>query len=170
MEHAFHFEDVRPWRTAAIVAGAIATVELVVLVVAGALFIGHRVTHHSTPTVAARQVTTHHRPAAVLKPKPRIPTILTRARTRVVVLNGNGTTGAAGNEADALRARGYRITGVGNAPQRVTGPSLVMYRPGFAKEAKRLAHDTGTGTVTAIDGIQPSLLHGAQLVIMLGSS
>jgi LytR cell envelope-related transcriptional attenuator len=170
VEHAFHFEDVRPWRTAAIVASAIATLELVVLVVAGALFIGHRVTHHATPTVAAQHVATHHQPAAVLKPKPRIPTILPRARTRVVVLNGNGMTGVAGNEADALRARGYRITGVGNAPQRVTGPSLVMYRPGFAKEAKRLAHDTGTGVVTAIDGIQPSLLRGAQIVIVLGAS
>jgi hypothetical protein len=45
-----------------------------------------------------------------------------------------------------------------------------MYRPGFAGEAQRLARDTGIRVVTALDGIQPSSLRGAQLIVVLGAS
>ena len=44
-----------------------------------------------------------------------------------------------------------------------------MYRPGFAAEGKRLAHDTGL-VATTIDGVKPSLLGRAHLLILLGSS
>jgi hypothetical protein len=88
----------------------------------------------------------------------------------VLVLNGNGQAGAAANEADAIRARGYRISAVGNATQPTTGASLVMYRPGYAAEAKRLARDTGIGVVTALDGLKPGKLGRAHLVIVVGSS
>jgi LytR cell envelope-related transcriptional attenuator len=164
VEHAFEFEEVRPWRTAAIVASAIAALELVALIVAGALIIARPLAHRTTVAV--------HRPPAAVAPKkkakPKPPAILTRARTRIAVLNGNGETGAAATEADALRARGYKISSVGNAPQPVTGPSLVMYRPGFAAEGKRLAHDTGL-VATAIDGLPTRLLGRSHLVILLGS-
>ena len=46
---------------------------------------------------------------------------------------------------------------------------LVMYRPGFAAEAHRLARDTGISIVTALDGLQPSSLRRAQLVVVLGT-
>jgi LytR cell envelope-related transcriptional attenuator len=164
VEHAFEFEEVRPWRTAAIVASAIAALELVALIVAGALIIARPLAHRTAVAV--------HRPPAAAAPKkkakPKPPAILTRARTRIAVLNGNGETGAAATEADALRARGYKISSVGNAPQPVTGPSLVMYRPGFAAEGKRLAHDTGL-VATAIDGLPTRLLGRSHLVILLGS-
>ena len=169
MEHAFEFEEVRPWRTAAIVASAIAALELVALIVAGALIIARPLAHRTAVAV-------HRPPAAVVpekkatsKPKPKPPAILTRARTRIAVLNGNGETGAAATEADALRARGYKISSVGNAPEPVTGPSLVMYRPGFAAEGKRLAHDTGL-VATAIDGLPTRLLGRSHVVILLGTS
>ena len=167
MEHAFEFEEVRPWRTAAIVASAVAALELVALIVAGALIIARPLAHHTVVAV-------HRPPAAVVpkkqaKPKPKAPAILPRARTRVAVLNGNGETGAAATEADALRARGYKISSVGNAPEPVTGPSLVMYRPGFAAEGKRLAHDTGM-VATAIDGLPTRLLGRSHVVILLGAS
>jgi hypothetical protein len=45
-----------------------------------------------------------------------------------------------------------------------------MYRPGFAAEGQRLARDTGIGMVTALDGMQPSSLRRAQLVVVLGIS
>jgi hypothetical protein len=44
-----------------------------------------------------------------------------------------------------------------------------MYRPGFAAEAHRLARDTGISVVTALDGLKPSSLRRAQLVIVLGA-
>ena len=165
MEHAVPFEAqaVRPWRTAAIVATGVAAVELLALIVAGTIMLGHSI---STSSAAAT------RPAAskTARTKPARPAILTRARTRVAVLNANGLTGAAAAEAQAVRARGYRIGNVGNAPEASQGPTIVMYRPGFAAEAKRLGRDAGINTVTALDGMKPASLGRAQLVIVLGSS
>jgi hypothetical protein len=162
VEHAVPFEAVRPWRTAAIVATGVAAVELLVLIVAGTIMLGHSITGSSTAATkpAASKAAT----------KPARPAILTRARTRVAVLNANGLTGAAAAEAQAVRARGYRIGNVGNAPEASQGPTIVMYRPGFAAEAKRLGRDAGINTVTALDGMKPASLGRAQLVIVLGSS
>jgi hypothetical protein len=160
VEHAVPFEAFR-WRTAALVACGVAALELVGLIVVGTVALGHSVTSSS---------------AAAAKPKPRPVArpvhhaLLPRTKTRVVVLNGNGQAGAAGAEADAIRARGYKISAVGNAPTRAQGPTLVMYRPGYSEEAHRLARDAGIGIVSALDGMKTSSLHRAQLVILLGSS
>jgi len=164
VEHAVPFEAVRPWRTAAIVATAIAGLELLALIIAGTILLGHSVAGSSDAAAspAPAKQAAHAKLAA--------PTILSRAKTRVAVLNANGETGAAAAEADAIKARGYRIGNVGNAPQSTTGPTLVMYRPGFAAEAKRLGRDAGVATVAALDGMKPSTLGRAQLVIVLGSS
>ena len=163
MEHAVPFEAVRPWRTAAILASGVAAVELLALIVAGTVLLGHSVASHGARAAA--------KPAAI-KPattKPSRHAELPRAKTRVVVLNGNGEAGAAAAEASAIRARGYKISAVGNATRSSVGPTLVMYRPGFAAEAHRLARDTGISTVTALDGLQPSSLRRAQLVVVLGA-
>jgi hypothetical protein len=45
-----------------------------------------------------------------------------------------------------------------------------MYRPGYADEGRRLARDTGISIVTALNGLRPSSLQRAQLVIVLGAS
>ena len=164
MEHAVPFDAIRPWRTAAIVASGVAAVELLVLIVAGTVVLGHSMTRHVAK--AATKPAAHRRPAArSVQAK-----VLPRTKTRVVVLNANGENGAAAAEADAIRARGYRIGAVGNAARTSQGPTLVMYRPGFAAEAHRLARDAGIGVVTALDGMKPSSLRQAQLVIVLGSS
>ena len=162
MEHAVPFPDFR-WRTAAIVAAGVAALELVGLIVVGTVALGHTVTRHG-----ARAAVASHQPPAVSKPVRHA--AIPRTKTRIVVLNGNGQAGAAGAEADAVRARGYKISAVGNAPRPSQGPTLVMYRPGFAAEAHRLARDTGIGLVSALDGLKTSSLHRAQLVIVLGAS
>jgi hypothetical protein len=157
-------DRVDTWRRAALAMTAVAAAELVVLIVGGALLVAKPFSHDAaTASAASPGHATNHQP----RPKPAI---LPRGRTRVLVLNGNGQTGAAATEADAIKARGYRISGVGNAPQPTSGPSLVMYRPGFAAEAKRLARDAGIGIVTALDGLRPGMLHRAQLVIITGAS
>lgn len=168
MDHALPIphEPVQVWRRAALVMTAVAGLELLLLIVGAAFLAAKPFTHTAAAAKASNtktaQTARHRQPAK--------PTILPRGRTRVLVLNGNGQTGVAGTEADAIRARGYKISGVGNAPQPTTGPTLVMYRPGFAAAAKRLARDAGINTVTAIDGLPAGLLHRAQLVIVIGSS
>jgi hypothetical protein len=163
VEHAVPFADFQ-WRTAALVATGIAALELVGLIVVGTIALGHSVTSHT-----ARAAVAHHRPSAASS-KPVRHAALPRMKTRVVVLNGNGQAGAAGAEADAIRARGYKISAVGNAPRPSQGPTLVMYRPGYSAEAHRLARDTGIGVVSALDGLKTSSLHRALLVIVLGRS
>jgi LytR cell envelope-related transcriptional attenuator len=164
MEHAVPFEPVRPWRTAAIVATGVAALELLALIAAGTVLLGRSVVSHGA-RAAAKPATS--RPATM---KPSRHPSLPRAKTRIVVLNGNGQAGAAAAEASTLRARGYKISAVGNAQRATHGPTLIMYRPGFAAEGQRLARDTGIGVVTALDGMQPSSLRRAQLVVVLGSS
>jgi hypothetical protein len=164
MEHAVPFEAVRPWRTAAIVASGVAALELLALIVAGTVLLGRSVVSHGARAAAKPAAST---PATT---PPSRHAGLPRTKTRVVVLNGNGEAGAAAAEASTLRARGYKISAVGNAQRATQGPTLVMYRPGFAGEAQRLARDTGIRVVTALDGIQPSSLRGAQLIVVLGAS
>jgi hypothetical protein len=101
------------------------------------------------------------------RPEPKHPT-LTRAQTSVLVLNANGITGAAATEASRARARGYKVSGTGNAPL-TQGQSVVLYRPGHEPEGRRLARDEGISIVGPLDGIKPRQLHGAQVVIVLGT-
>jgi hypothetical protein len=115
-------------------------------------------------TASAKRAPAKHR---VGRPEPRRPT-LTRGQTKVLVLNANGVTGAAADEASRARARGYKISGTGNAPLTL-GQSVVLYRPGHKPEAKRLARDEGVALVGPLDGIKPRQLHGAQVVIVLGT-
>ena len=164
MEHAVPFEAVRPWRTAAILASGVAALELLALIVAGTVLLGRSVVGHRASAATKPAAT---KPAAANSARHAV---LARTKTRVVVLNGNGEAGAAAAEATAIRARGYKVGAVGNAPHPSQGPTLVMYRPGFASEAHRLAHDTGIGVVAALDGLKPSSLQQAQLAIVLGSS
>ena len=169
MEHSISqpLELVHPWRTLAIVAGAVAAVELVVLLIAGIVLVapalGRHVRHQATATALA--------PIAPVpkQPKPEQPT-LTRGETSVLVLNGNGHAGAAGAEAARVRGLGYMVGGVGNAPKTSYGRSVVMYRPGFRPEAVRLAHDARIPIVTPLDGLRRSQLQGAHVALILGAT
>jgi hypothetical protein len=169
-------ELVRPWRTATLVATAIAGLELVLLVVAGVVLLGRSIAPHlqagaghaaSKPKAAAR-----HAPAA--KPKPAAPARavarLPRSKTDVIVFNGNGITGAAAGAASVVTARGYVVKQVGNAPGGGYAQSIVMYRPGFLGEARRFAHDLNVRQVEPLDGIRPAQMHGAELVLIIGAS
>jgi hypothetical protein len=116
-------------------------------------------TSAATATAPKKQAVGRPEPAHV-----RLP----RAQTRVLVLNANGITGAAAAESDSLRARGYKVSGTGNTAQ-TPGQSVVLYRPGRRPEAMRLSADEGIPLVGPLDGITPRQLHGAHLVIVLGS-
>ncbi len=173
MDHPLPAPDalVRPWRTAAYVAVAIAAVELILLlVIGGGKLLGWA---SDRMQLAAQQhvlqPTMQHKPAHATSHKQAPAPVAERPRskTAVLVLNGNGRTGAAAAAASRVRSRGYKIGLVTNAPEHVAR-SIVMYRPGFAGEGRRLGKDLGVRLVTSLDGMRAKDLRGAQLVFILG--
>ena len=158
---------IRPWRTATLVASAVAAVELVVILVAGVVLLGKPLTEKMRD--AGRERTLGVSLAgAPTKPKigssvPRLP----RTETSVMVLNGNGVPGAAHEAASRVRSRGYAIGEVGNAERTDYMRSVVMYRPGFRGEAMRLARDLRIRIVGPLDGLQIRDLMGAHVVFVV---
>ena len=149
----------QPWRASTLVLFALGVLGLVLLLLLAAGLIS------KPSTASAKRAPVKHR--APGRPEPRQPT-LTRAQTKVLVLNANGITGAAATEASRARARGYKVSGTGNAPLTL-GRSVVLYRPGHEPEARRLARDEGIAIVGPLDGLTPRQLHGAQVAIVLGN-
>ena len=109
VDHALPNLSRHPWRTIALVAAGIATIELVVLVVAATALLAKPVAQHARAAAAKRAST----------PKAKAPTrpVLAPRLVSVTVLNGNGVSGAAAATASRVRARGYKIRKVGNAPR-----------------------------------------------------
>lgn len=173
MDHPLPAPDalVRPWRTAAYVAVAIAAVELLLLLVIGGGKLAGWATHRMQ--LAARErvaAPIHHKAQTPAVPRTQAPPAAAkrpRSKTVVLVLNGNGRTGAAATAASRVQGRGYRIGNVTNAPELVPR-SIVMYKPGFAGEGRRLGKDLGVKLVTPLDGMRPKELGRAQLVFILG--
>jgi hypothetical protein len=172
-----------PWRALALIAGAVALLELVLLIVAGsALLVNPDARGASAarpkktapaPAKAKTAKTAHARTAAPVKTRPARPAPvaeLPRRRVSVMVLNGNGINGAAAAAAHRVSRHGYRIGIVGNAPASDYTRSVVMYRRGFEGEGIRLARDLGVRLVGPLDGLRPGDLHGAQAVLVIGSS
>ena len=168
MEHSHSLSQARsPWRTATLVASAVAALELLVLVVLGVMLLAEPVSQQVRESAEAKLL-------APIKPKPRAATPvgkpkLTRARTSVIVLNGNGRTGAAASSAEAVRRFGYTIGTVGNAPRSDFTRTLVMFRKGYRPEAVRLAKDLNLKIVGPLDGLQSKDLLGAHVALVVGS-
>jgi hypothetical protein len=158
------------------VAAAVATVELFILVLIGIafatrFFAGEVDQAATLPQAPAVEQPAAAQPAPAAEQKKEQPTakpILPRGETSVIVLNGNGIAGAAATTADRVRARGYLITGHANAPRSDFQQSLIMFRPGFEREARRLAGDVGIRRVAPLDGIGKRDLQGAHLALIIG--
>jgi hypothetical protein len=151
VEHVQPFNRPFPWRLAILVASALALVALAGLVYA------HR------PAQTRAVSTTGHAP----KRQPAVP-LRPRSRVSVLVLNGNGVSGAAGRVATGLLARGYRHAIPTDAPSLDYARSLVLYRPGWQGEAERLARDVRIPAVAPLDGrVAPAYAH-VPLVLILG--
>jgi hypothetical protein len=162
MEHAHDL--VRPWRRATIAVSAVAAVELVALAGVAIVLLGNPIAKHFRESAAAAAAAPKRAALPARNEKP----VLARNETSVMVLNGNGQAGAAHAAADRVSARGYLLGNVGNAPA-VTPHSLVMYRPGYAAEGSRLARDLHIRIVRPLDGMRPSQLFGAHLVLIIGT-
>ena len=158
---------VRPWRTATLIASAVAAVELVVILVLGVVLVGKPLTQKMRDVARSRTLGV---PAAEPAQKPKIgPSVprLARGDTTVMILNGNGVSGAAHAAASRVRSRGYSIGEVGNAERTDYMRSVVMYRPGFRGEALRLARDLRIGIVGPLDGLTVRELMGAHLAVIV---
>lgn len=171
MQHAESIPASFPWRTATLVVGVIATLELFALIGIGAVHLAPK--QHATSSATASAAAAP-RPAHVARrhPTPRVPThpLRTRSAVNVLVLNGNGVQGAAASEASRLRINGYRVGGARNAARHDYARTMVLYVPGWIKEARRLARDTGVHIVAPVDGLRPSMLKGSKLVVILGNA
>jgi hypothetical protein len=171
VDHAQEIPTPFPWRAVAVLAASVALVELVALVAIGLVHLAPRATAepraaatakrsvHAARHVHVRVVHTVKVPSVALRP---------RSHVRVLVLNGNGVSGAASSEAARLEAQGYRIGGATNAERHDYARSMVMFVPGWIKEARRLAHDAGIRMVAPVDGLHPSQLRGSGVVLLLG--
>jgi hypothetical protein len=176
VEHAPSFARPFPWRTATIVVGTVAAIELVALALLGGTRIAHLVRPLVHSPMAAAKAAAHpaHRTAAHVRPLklPAVPShpLLPRSRVSVLVLNGNGTPGAAATEAARIQAHGYPFPAAKNAVRHDYARSMVLFRPGYAVEAHRLARDAGIRLVSPVDGVGKAQLRGSPLVVILGGS
>ena len=172
MDHPLPAPDalVRPWRTAAYVAVAIAAVELLLLLAIGGGkltgFVADRIELAARDQVLAPTKQTTSKPVT-RQPASAAVAKRPRSKTVVLVLNGNGRTGAAASAASRVQSRGYKIAEVTNAPRQVSR-SIVMYRPGFAGEGRRLGKDLGVRRVTPLDGMRGNQLGRAHVVFIVG--
>jgi hypothetical protein len=163
VEHALAL-SVSRWRALALGFSLLAALELVVLGAIGFKALAKTVSR-DVQTAAINKVAG---PPPVKHPTAPGRATLPRDETGVLVLNGNGIAGAAAAGAEQVRGHGYVVTGVGNAETEGQTRTLVMYRGKFRPEALRLAHDVHARLVTPLDGMRPSQLMGAQLVLVLG--
>jgi LytR cell envelope-related transcriptional attenuator len=163
VQQAYSIDAVRPWRTAALVASALAALELVLLFVGGVVAFGLPLARSHASTGSAAPA---HRTKS--PPAPPRPPMLARAQVPVLVLNANGLAGAAAAAADNVRVRHYPVAGVGNADDQTRPRSVVMYAPSFDREARRLANELHVGIVSPLDGIRLRALKGAKLLLLVG--
>jgi LytR cell envelope-related transcriptional attenuator len=164
-------ELVRPWRRATYLAGAIAGLELILLLAAGAMLVAKPLSHainraavqSLVPTAPSKQLVT-----AIKKMNAPIGTTHPRSHVRIMVFNGNGVNGAAGTAAGRLHRLGYKVAGTANAKHQNYATSVVMYRPGFRSDGLRLARAIGVKVVGPLDGIRARALHGGEIALIVG--
>ena len=155
--------------------GIVAAVELVALIGIGATRLAAPVRQHAVAAAHATPVSNATAPKHAPAPTRHVAALPThairpRSRLSVLVLNGNGVSGAAGAKAVGLQTLGYRSSRSENAPRHDYARSMVLYVPGYVQEARRLGRDAGIRMVATLDGMRKAQLKGSQLVVVLGGS
>jgi hypothetical protein len=166
MQHAqdLDLDVIRPWRRATIAVSAVAALELIALAAIGIVLLGNPLAKHLRETAATAGTPRVRTAQPASTPKKAA---LDRTDTSVMVLNGGGQSGAAHAAADRVSARGYQLGQIGNAAGD-TPRTLVMYRPGYEAEGKRLGRDLHVRIVRPLDGMRPAQLMGSHLVLIMG--
>lgn len=156
MEHAHPIDRRFSWRGAVL---ALALLLLITIAALGGWLLLHRL-FGTRPVSDTGQVQKGQGNVAA--------TVRPRAATSVVVLNGNGIAGAAGGVSSRLLATGYRSATATNAQVTTYARSIVLYRPGWAREAGRLAKDARIHAVAPLDGPLPPADSRYPLVAIVG--
>jgi len=176
MDHPSLFtRDADTWRTTAIVASGFAALELLFILVVGLALLAKPFMggdeRPSSIAAVKKEATATPAPAAKSPPAAQ-PVVEAKPRneTSVMVLNGNGSSGAASEKADLVQTKGYLVAGTANAPRTDFARSVVMFRPGHRLEAERLSKDFQIGRVSPLDGLRPADLQGAHVVLIVGES
>ena len=152
MEHAHPLGRPLPWRTLALAASVLA------------LWAGRVVALVDRPSATAAG------PGSRNAQAPALPPLRPRSRISILVLNGNGVSGAAGTKAAVILSWGYRHAIPSDAPRLDYARSVVLFRPGWQREAERLAGDAGIRAVATLDGrVAPPYAH-VPLVLILGAN
>ena len=159
MEHAQPLDRPYSWRIVPLLASVIA------LAAGSGLLLAHQ-SERTRPASGTSPGTTTHAPKRQAAPTPLRP----RSRISVLVLNGNGISGAAGGRASDLLAVGYRHAIPADAPSLDYARSLVLFRPGWRREAGRLARDARIPTVAPLDGRVAPEYTRVPLVLILGAN
>ena len=157
----------RSWRTATMVASAVAAVELVLILILGVALLGKPLSERMRDTAQKRTLGITTKTTKRPKIGSSVPR-LSRGETTVMILNGNGVAGAAHATASQVEARGYPVGQVGNAKRTDFTRSVVMYRPGYRGEALRLARDLRIKIVGPLDGMRTRDLMGAHVAVVVG--
>jgi hypothetical protein len=144
---------------------ALAMLLAVALMVVGALVLLFRATGTRPVSDTGNVSKGHPATSSELLPPPR-----SRSRTSVLVLNGNGISGAAGHEATTILARGYEHAIPTDAPSHDYARSVVLFRPGWQREAERLARDARIAAVAPLDGRVGPAYARVPLVLILGAN
>jgi LytR cell envelope-related transcriptional attenuator len=152
VEHAHSLGRPLPWRTLALAASVLAL---------GA---------GSVVALVDRPAATGAEPGSRQAHGPALPPLRPRSRISVLVLNGNGLSGAAGTKAEVILSWGYRHAIPSDAPQLDYARSVVLFRPGWQREAERLAKDARIRAVATLDGrVAPTYAH-VPLILILGAN
>ncbi len=171
MDHPLTSPDalVRPWRTATLIASAVAALELVLLAGAGAALIAKPLSKQMRAAAEVHAFTPVKKAAPPKAPAPGKPK-LRRGQMTIMVLNGNGRAGAASAEAAKVRRHGYMLGTTSNAPRSDYATTVVMYRPGLRAEGLRLARDLHVKVVGPLDGLSVRDLFGAHAAVIVGAA
>ena len=154
MEHVHPVNRPFSWRGLAL---ALGLVLVVVLAGFGGMALLHRL-GQAHPVPSARHTAKN---VAAIRLRPR-------SGISVLVLNGDGINGAAGGVATRLLADGYRHAIPTDAGSTAYATSLVLFRPGWENEARRLAKDAHIAAIAPLDGRVAAAYERVQLVVILG--
>lgn len=159
--------SVRNRRRLAVVFAAVALIGTIALLAVAVIHFVPSAKAHGDKTASAAATIP---PGAIGPHTPAGRATLSPAQTPVMVLNGNGRSGAAAATAHTVRQLGYRLGLVGNAPRMDYPVSLVMYRPGLRADALKFAKAVHVQVVGPMNGIRPGKLGRAKLVYIVGAS
>ncbi|MCP5030871.1 MAG: LytR C-terminal domain-containing protein [Actinomycetia bacterium] len=121
----------------------------------------------TTDTVAVDPTTTE----TTVTTTPPEPTLREPAEVAVLVLNGAGTKGIAGQGAEVMNDAGYQVLAPKNANS--LGPSQVLYIEGFEAEARVVAESFGVDPASVLSPYDPGSppideIREANVIVIIG--